>query len=82
MAGIDAVKNSWSESGINRWEYGLGVGIGLEVWKFQVIGRYNWNFGSLMNFRSDLEEGVGTALKNTVERGKFGGFTLTAAFLF
>ncbi len=82
VAGIDAVKNSWSESGINRWEYGLGVGIGLEVWKFQVIGRYNWNFGSLMNFRSDLEEGVGTALKNTVERGKFGGFTLTAAFLF
>ena len=39
------VKNEWSE--LNRFEYGLGVGVGIEVWKFQVIGRYNWNFGSL-----------------------------------
>ena len=58
------------------------MGIGLEIWKFQVIGRYNWNFGSLMDFKSDIDGGVGSALKNTFERGKFGGFTLTAAILF
>lgn len=82
MVGTDVIKNAWSENGLSRWEYGIGVGIGLEIWKFQVIGRYNWNFGSLMDFKSDIDGGVGSALKNTFERGKFGGFTLTAAILF
>lgn len=82
MVGTEVIKNAWSENGLSRWEYGIGVGIGLEIWKFQVIGRYNWNFGSLMDFKSDIDGGVGSALKNTFERGKFGGFTLTAAILF
>ena len=39
----------WSQpsgawSGLNRWEYGLGAGLGLDIWKFQLIARYNWNF--------------------------------------
>ena len=76
-------RNSWSGNGVSRWEYGLGVGIGLEIWKFQVIGRYNWNFGSLVNFKEDLESGGAfDAVKNSFGRANFGGFTLTAAFLF
>lgn len=35
-------KNVWADG--TRWEYGLGVGGGLEIWKIQVIARYNWNF--------------------------------------
>lgn len=77
------VKNSWDSYNINRWEYGLGVGIGLEIWKFQVIGRYNWNFGSLADFASDVNsDGVPAAVTDMFKNANFGGFTLTAAILF
>ena len=33
-------------SSIDGIEYGLGIGGGLEVWRFQVICRYNWNLES------------------------------------
>lgn len=58
----------WTD--LNRWEYGLGLGIGVEVWKFQLIGRYNWNFGSLYHIDS-----IGKDVN-------FGGFSLSLAFLF
>lgn len=32
---------------LNKAEFGLGVGVGLNVFKFQIAGKYNWNFGSL-----------------------------------
>ena len=81
-AGGEVTRNSWNDNGIHRWEYGLGVGVGLEIWKFQVIGRYNWNFGNLMDFTSDAQDGIAGAIVNSFEKGNFGGFTLTAAFLF
>ena len=38
-------KNDWSS--INRFAYGLGAGIGLELFKFlQVSAKYYWNFDS------------------------------------
>lgn len=40
----DEIRNSWD--GANRWEYGVGTGLGLDIWKFQVIARYNWNLRS------------------------------------
>ena len=83
IAGLYSLKNTWSGSSISRWEYGLGVGVGLEIWKVQVIGRYNWNLGSVSDLKADLDEGsFGSAVKNAFGRGRFGGFTLTAAFLF
>ena len=82
IPGADVIKNTWNGNAISRWEYGLGLGIGLEIWKFQVIGRYNWNMGSLLDLKEDMAGGVGSVLKNSFDRGKFGGFTLTAAILF
>ena len=72
------MKDSWSK--INRFEYGLGLGGGLEVWKFQFVCRYNWNFGSLLN-----EEGKTdgqSLLGKTVGNNNFGGVTLSLALLF
>ena len=74
------MKNVWDSYGLNRWEYGLGAGIGVEIWKIQVIGRYNWNFGSLSDLKS--EGNVAEALANAGGKGKFGGFSITAAVLF
>lgn len=69
------IKNDWDD--INRWEYGVGVGVGLDIWKFQVIARYNWNLGSLSKPDTNMNFGEFASQNLT-----FGGFTLSAAFLF
>ena len=75
--------NQWD--GINRLEYGLGLGGGLEIWKLQVVCRYNWNFGQLFD-TSGKAAGVGDFLGNAKESvlndKNFGGVTLSVALLF
>ena len=34
----------------HRFEYGLGIGLGINVWKLQITGKYNWNFGRITNW--------------------------------
>lgn len=80
---MSKVQNKWE--GVNRLEYGLGLGAGLEVWKLQLVCRYNWNFGELFRAdgtAADFNEMVGIA-KDSVKNGNnFGGVTLSLAFLF
>ena len=35
------------KDGLNKAEWGLGIGLGINVLKFQIAGKYNWNFGSI-----------------------------------
>lgn len=74
-------RNSWEGAGLNRWEYGIGLGIGLEIWKFQVIGRYNWNLGSLYG-GGDEAINFKALAKHAFEGHNFNGFTLSVAILF
>ena len=71
--------SSWQ--GKERFEYGLGIGAGINVWKLQVIARYNWNFGSLYNVEG--WDDIKSELKGlSAENENFGGVTLSLAFLF
>ena len=38
-------KNLWNA--MNKLDYGVGLGGGLQIWRFQVAARYNWNFPQL-----------------------------------
>ena len=80
---VEKIQNKWE--GVNRVEYGLGLGGGLEVWKFQVVCRYNWNLGYLFDTQGNapaLGEVIGD-VKDSVLKGKnFGGVTLSLALLF
>ena len=76
---LGSTKDIWS-NGIKRLEYGVGLGIGLEIWRFQVIGRYNWNFGPLST-ASETFQSWGEAGKAFSEKN-FSGITLSVAFLF
>lgn len=79
VAGVDVSSDSWK--GKERFEYGLGIGGGLNVWKLQVIARYNWNFGSLYNV--DGWNDIKPNLKELNSRNEnFGGITLSLAYLF
>jgi len=81
LAGLNFTSDSWE--GKERFEYGLGLGAGINVWKLQLIARYNWNFGSLYNVDGwdDIKQHLNkNELSSTSEN--FGGVTLSLAFLF
>lgn len=82
LAGIVSVKDgSWE--GKQRLEYGLGLGAGLDVWKFRLIARYNWNFGSLYNVDewSDIKNSINFDDLNA-ESPNFGGVTVSLSYFF
>ncbi|MBO7562882.1 MAG: PorT family protein [Bacteroidales bacterium] len=61
----DAV-GSWDD--INRFGYGIGLGAGVDVWRFQFNARYNWDFSKV----GDGEKGVkvnGSEWKASKARG-------------
>jgi hypothetical protein len=71
--------HDWDLSKIQRLAYGIGVGGGLEVWRFQLLCRYNWNFGQLFESQDKIEmPDVQESFKNR----NFGGVTLTLAYFF
>ncbi len=80
---VDVMRNRWSSAGIRRVEYGMGLGVGIEVWRIQLVGRYNWNFGSLYEDTiRDNETNFVNIVESAFNRRNFGGFTLSAAILF
>ncbi|MBQ8837952.1 MAG: PorT family protein [Bacteroidales bacterium] len=65
--------------GKNAFDYGIGIGAGLNVWKLQAIVRYNWNFGPL----GSLKDFTGIDVKSLdVKDTTFGGITFTVAYIF
>lgn len=62
----------WKNGG-NHLEYGAGIGGGLDIWRFQIVARYNWNFGSLFN---------STGAYETLKNANFRGVTLSLAYFF
>lgn len=58
----------------NDFNYGVGLGAGLDVWKLQVSGRYCWDFGNMADYEWN---GL-----STLKGGKNKGFQLSLALFF
>ena len=58
----------------DKFQYGIGVGAGIDIWKLQVSGRYNWDLGNVADFKW---MGI-----DTFKGGKSKGFELSLAILF
>lgn len=69
------VINCWD--GVARWEYGVGTGVGMDIWKMQFIARYNWNLGGLS--KDGAVPGIAQMFK---DGANLGGVTLSLSFLF
>ncbi len=69
----------WNTSNLEKLEYGLALGGGIELWRMQLTCRYCWSFGSLIGAEipDDLAE-----IKGKFGNNNFGGVTLSLAFLF
>ena len=55
----------------------------MDIWRFQVVCRYNWNFGGLLKTTKAAEDGFGFSdAYNTMKNGNFGGVSLSIAYFF
>ncbi len=67
----DMVENfETAPENIERMQYGIGVGAGINIWKFQVGFKWNWNLNNLQKEGSVLQD------------KKFNGGELHLAFIF
>lgn len=48
--------NDLSEVNFKRWDYGIGAGIGFDIWKLQITGKYNWAFGGVIDWNSYVND--------------------------
>lgn len=70
--GQGSLKDIWKKDG-NRLEWGAGIGGGLDIWRFQIAARYNWNLGRILNVSDSVQ---------TLKDAKFSGVTLTLTCFF
>ena len=64
---------------LKKVEYGLGLGVGIDVWKLQLSAKYFWNFGKIYETG---DTGVKT-IKDAVNNGNnFNGIMASVAFFF
>lgn len=65
---------SWKD--INRFDYGYGLGAGVDIWRLQVSGKYIWGLGKLQDAGSQPING------STFKNAKMEGFQLSVAWMF
>lgn len=71
---------------LKKFEYGLSVGAGLEVWKLQLSVKYFWNFGDIYD-KDGNADSIGDTVKGTIKDAvnngnNFNGVMASVAFFF
>ena len=80
---LDEVSNAFKDVNMSRFEYGLGLGGGLEIWRLQLSLKYFWNFGSLSSDGHKVDSPIGRTVTEAFKNKKnFNGLTLSAALFF
>ncbi len=74
-------------SGINRFQYGIGIGGGVDVWRFQIQVKYSWNFGQLAKSVSadDIapgRSGIEIGSSEPARLGNYRGLEVNLIFFF
>lgn len=64
---------------LEKVEYGLGAGAGIDISHFQISAKYFWNFGNI--YRGDISQ-TGTTIKNLKDGNNFNGFAISLAIFF
>ena len=64
---------------LQKMEYGLSLGAGLDISHIQLSAKYFWNFGSV--YQSDVAK-TGSTIGGILDGNNFNGFAISAAFFF
>lgn len=73
LADVSKAADKWLN--INRFSYGAGLGLGVQLWGLQLTAQYCWNFGKLSNAKGGIK---GSDFNNR----NFAGYQVSLAFLF
>ncbi len=73
--GKGGLAGNWDD--LNRLAYGIGLGAGVDVWRFQFNARYNWDFSKV----GDGEKGIKVAGQEW-KASKARGIEFSVAFTF
>ena len=79
ISASDKSHNNTINEELQRMEYGLSLGAGLEIWKLQVSAKYFWNFGSVYN--SDVAK-TGETIGGVLDGNNFNGVAVSVALFF
>lgn len=83
VAGVEKIVKDFKDLNLNRFEYGLGVGAGVEFWRLQLAIKYFWNFGELTGEAKDLAGAISGAAYDAISDGKsFSGINVSLALFF
>lgn len=83
VAGVEKIVKDFKDLNLNRFEYGLGVGAGVEFWRLQLAVKYFWNFGELAGEAKDLAGAISGAAYDAISDGKsFSGINVSLALFF
>lgn len=83
VAGVEKIVKDFKDLNLNRFEYGLGVGAGVEFWRLQLAVKYFWNFGELTGEAKDLAGTISGAAYDAISDGKsFSGINVSLALFF
>lgn len=67
---------------LNRMEYGIALGAGLDVWKLQVSLKYFWNLGNLVNDNGKVDGNEVLGDVKDALKTNYQGVTVNVAFFF
>ncbi|MCF0165889.1 MAG: PorT family protein [Bacteroidales bacterium] len=70
--------NELTKRFLRSFEWGIGVGGGVDLWRFQLQARYCWNLGSIID-TEQVSEGVGY---DRLFTGNFRGVEVSICFFF
>jgi hypothetical protein len=51
-------------STLNSWDGGLGLGVGIDIWKLQISGKYVWGFGKVGDIKDASNDEIIGSFKN------------------
>lgn len=66
---------------ISHFQYGVGVGAGLYVWRFQLAFKWNWDLNPILSNR-ERQTAIGGSELIPKHKSKFNGGELSLAFFF
>lgn len=76
--GTSVNETLFNSDNMKKFNYGVGLGAGIQVWKVQISGRYKWGLGTV----ADAQATGLPAVNQMFDKSKISGFELAAAFLF
>lgn len=73
LADVSKAADKWLN--INRFSYGAGLGLGVQLWGLQLTAQYCWNLGKLSNAKNGIKW-------SDFNDRNFGGYAVSLAFMF